>query len=41
MSSKHLDITVDSLTRADYGTYYGIYIDLIPKGDEPSYGLRS
>ena len=32
MSSKHLDITVDSLTRADYGTYYGIYIDLIPKG---------
>ncbi len=32
MKNKHLNISVDTLTRADYGSYYGIYIDLVPQG---------
>jgi len=31
-TQQHNNINVDALTRADYGSYYGIYIDLVPKG---------
>jgi len=32
MKTQHLNISVDTLTQEDYGSYYGIYIGLIPEG---------